>query len=145
MRGLMKKKRITVQSAKAKGRRLQQWFCQRISDYLGIPWGPDELIASREGCQNGTDVRLIGDALNRFKYSCECKNQENWAVHQWIEQAKTNQIEGTDWLICAKRSRHKPVIIMDVDAFFNLIKQIRDKKNDIGNGIKGNSLPKKTY
>jgi hypothetical protein len=134
---IKKKKRITVQSAKAKGRRLQQWFCQRISDYLGIPWGPDELIASREGCQNGTDVRLIGKALELFPWSVEAKYQETWAVHQWIEQAKTNQIEGTNWLICAKRNRHKPVIIMDVDAFFNLI------KGDYESG-KSNNKKKKT-
>ena len=54
------KRRIKPSSAKAKGRSLQQWVCQKISDLLGIEWGKDELIASREMGQSGTDIRLLG-------------------------------------------------------------------------------------
>ena len=53
---------IKTSSAKAKGRSLQQWVCQKISDLLNIPWGKDELIASREMGQSGVDIRLIGEA-----------------------------------------------------------------------------------
>jgi len=117
------KRRIKPSSAKAKGRSLQQWVCQRISDLLGIPWGKDELISSREMGQSGTDVRLIGEAQERFPFSVECKNQETWAIPQWIRQAQANQKEGTHWLLIAKRNRTKPVVIMDAKAFFNLLKQ----------------------
>lgn len=78
------------------------------------------MIASREMGQSGTDVRLIGEAKKDFPFSIECKNQESWAVHSWIDQARSNQEKGTAWLLIAKRNRSKPVVIMDADEFFNL-------------------------
>jgi len=114
---------ISVSSRKAKGRKLQQWTAQKISELTGIPWGKDELIASREGAQAGTDIRLIGKALKLFPFSVENKFCESWAVHQWIEQAKANQLDGTDWIVIAKRSREKPVVIMDAETFFRLCKE----------------------
>lgn len=127
-----KKKRISTGSAKAKGRRLQQWVAEKISVLLNIPWGKDELIASREMGQCGTDIRLIGEAKKRFPFCVECKFQESWSVHAWIEQAKANQEEGMDWLVFAKRSRTKPIVIMDGKAFFELLKKLEetDDNND---------------
>ncbi len=117
-----KKKRISVASAKAKGRSLQQWTCQMISDLLNIPWGKDELIASREASQTGTDVRLIGEAQERFPYSVECKWQETWSLPAWIKQARSNKKEGTDWLLVCKRSHQDPIVVMDAARFFELLK-----------------------
>jgi hypothetical protein len=119
------KMRISNSSAKAKGRRLQQWTCQKISDFLGIPWGKDELIASREMGQAGTDVRLLGEAQKRFPYSIECKYQETWSVLAWIEQAKQNQKEGTEWLLVLKKNRINPVVVVDAEHFFDLWKERR--------------------
>lgn len=120
------KKKISTASAKAKGRALQQWVCQQISDLLGIPWGKDALIASREMGQSGTDVRLIGKAQEEFPFSVECKWQESWSIPAWIKQAKENQKEGTNWLLFVKRSRQAPIVIMDAEQFFKLLGRIRD-------------------
>lgn len=116
------KKRIKSSSAKAKARVLQQWACQMISDLLGIPWGKDELIASREMGQSGTDVRLIGAALKEFPYSVECKNQETWSVSSWIKQTQSNQAPGTDWLLIMKKNHTDPVVVMDAKKFFELLR-----------------------
>lgn len=116
--------RITTASAKAKGRELQNWTCQKISDLLGIPWGKDECIASREASQTGTDVRLVGLAQTRFPFSVECKWQETWSVPDWIRQARDNEKKGTDWLLVMKKSRMKPVVVMDADAFFRLLGEL---------------------
>lgn len=118
---IRKKKRISTSSAKAKGRTLQQWTCQKISELTGLPWGPDECIASREGSQNGTDVRLVGEVKKQFPFSVECKWQESWSIPAWIEQAKNNQEPGMDWLLVVKKSRTKPIIIMDAERFFDLL------------------------
>lgn len=123
---MKRKRRITPASAKDKARRLQQWVCQKISDLLGIPWGKDESIASREMGQSGTDVRLLGEAQKRFPYSVECKYQETWSVLAWIEQAKQNQKEGTEWLLVLKKNRVKPVVVMDAEHFFDLQKERRN-------------------
>jgi len=119
-----KKARITPQSAKAKGRNLQNWVAQKISEVLNLPWGKDEMIASREASQSGTDIRLVGEAKERFPFSVECKWQEVWNVHSWIKQAQDNQEEGTDWLVIAKRNRMNPVVIMDAGRFFDLLRTI---------------------
>jgi len=117
---------ITVAARKAKARRLQNWAAEKIAKLLGCKWGKDCSVAPREMGQNGTDVRLVGRAQEDFPYSVECKYQESWAVHAWIKQAKENQKEGTDWLLICKRNNMKPVVIMDAEAFFKLLKENKD-------------------
>lgn len=111
-------------SAKNKGKRLQNWMMERISDLLGMECGKDTEIASREMGQTGTDVRLIGRAGKWFPFSVECKNQENWSVHSWVDQAKENEKPGRPWLIVAKRNQGKPVIMMDAETFFTMMETI---------------------
>jgi len=124
--------RISTASAKAKGRNLQQWACMRISELTGIPWGKDEMIASREGGQNGTDVRLVGEARQKFPFSVECKWQEVWAVPDWIRQAKNNVLPGTDWLLIMKKNRMRPVVVMDAQRFFALLSRVEIKNDHEG-------------
>ena len=123
-----KKRRISVQAGKAKGRRLQQWTAKWISVITKIPWGKDELIASREMGQSGVDVRLIGEAKRLFPFSVECKNQEKWAIHQWIDQAKQNIMPETEWLLIAKRNQMDPVVIMDAEVFMGIWKVIVEEE-----------------
>lgn len=121
----MHKKRITVQSAKAKGRNLQQWVAKKISELVDMPWGKDEAIASREMGQSGTDIRLIGEAKKLFPYSVECKWCESWAIPAWIAQTKANQDAGTEWLLVIKKNHYHPIVVMDADHFFDLLSRIR--------------------
>ncbi len=117
-----KKKRITVASAKAKGRKLQKLVCEKISNILGIDWGyeDDKLIQPRIMGQKGVDVVLRGEALEQFPFSVECKAQESWSIHSDIEQAKKNVIKNTDWLLIMKRSHKDPVVIIDIDVFMKI-------------------------
>lgn len=119
------KKRITPQSAKAKGRELQKWVCNKISLSTGFPWGKDQPIESRPMGQSGVDVRMESKVLKTFPFSVECKWQESWSIPAWVKQAELNQLPNTDWLLVVKRSRQKPVIIMDAELFF----QLYDKAN----------------
>ena len=121
--------KIKPSSAKAKGRALQNWTCEKISELLGIPWGKDESIASREMGQPGTDIRLVGEAQERFPFSVECKWQESWSVLAWIKQAQENQKAGTDWLLVMKKNRIKPVVVIDAERFFELLGKIGGKAN----------------
>lgn len=118
-----KKRRITVKSAKAKGRKFQQFVAERISVFTGIPFGKDELIRSREMGQSGVDIVLLGRALDLFPFSVEAKNQEKISLWAWIKQAKENQKEGTDWLLFCKRNREDPIVVMDMGVFFKIIEK----------------------
>lgn len=121
----MEKKKISTKAAKAKGRRLQQLTAKKISELLDIPCGKDKLIESREMGQQGCDVKLYGEASKRFKFSIESKNCEKWALPAWIEQAKTNQTKDTDWLLIISKNNYKPIVVLDMDAFFNLCKKAK--------------------
>lgn len=116
-------KRITVQSAKGKGRNLQKWVCSKVSFLTGVPYfrGDDSLIRSREMGQAGADVILRGIARERFPYTIECKNSESFNLASTVEQVQANLIDKTDWLIVYKRKSFKnPVVIIDWDAFEKL-------------------------
>ncbi len=108
-------------SAKGKGRRLQQWAAEKIAKLVGEPHGKDQPVESRPMGQSGPDIRMESSVRERFPFSVECKYQENWSVHEWIKQAKQNQVEGTEWLLICKRNRQEPVVIMDAEAFFRMI------------------------
>lgn len=125
-----KKPRIKVSSAKAKGRNLQQWACQKISDLIGLAWGKDEHISSREGGQAGVDVRLVGEAKQLFPFSVECKNHKTWRMKEWIDQASSNQMPNTYWLLILKKSdiikknRIDNVVVMDANDFFEMLSHL---------------------
>ena len=119
---------IDISSRKAKGRELQQWACKKISYLIEKAWGPDEQIASKEMGQKGIDVRLVGEARELFPWSIECKRQENWSIHSWIKQAKGNQMPSTDWLLIARRNREDPVVILDADVFFDILRLIKGSR-----------------
>ena len=118
-----KRKRISVQSAKAKGSRLQQDIAKAIAEITGCEYGKDLDIDSRPMGQAGVDVILRGRAKELFPFAVETKACESWNVHAWIDQAKSNVLDGFDtWLLVAKRSRNKSVVIMDAEFFFELYK-----------------------
>ena len=126
-----KKKRITIASAKDKGRNLQKWVCKKISELLNIEYGyeDEKLIQPRLMGQSGTDVVLHQEALKRFPYSVECKSCEAWSLPSFIRQAKKNTKENTDWLLVLKRKEFKnPVVVIDANRFFQILE---DNKNNI--------------
>jgi len=127
-----KKKRISVSSSKSKGRRLQQKVAKLISELLDIPWGVDELISSRIMGGTGVDVALIGEAKRRMPYSIECKAQEKWSVFSWINQAKANQMPGTDWLLICSKNNFKPVVIIDWEVYYYIHSKVPDFKIKTG-------------
>jgi len=118
------KKRIRVSSAKAKGRSLQQWACQKISEITGYKWGKDEAIESRGMGQTGVDVRMERRVRMAFPFSVECKYQESWSIPAWVDQARKNILPGTDWLLIVRRNRIDPIVIMDGERFFQIQREL---------------------
>ena len=115
---------MKTSSAKAKGRKLQQWVAGKISKITNRPYGKDKEIRSREMGQSGVDVPLFGKAQEMFPFSVECKNQQTWSIPAWIKDAKYNQEDGTDWLLVVKKNRHEEIVVMDARAFFDFYEQL---------------------
>ena len=84
---------MKTQSAKAKGRRLQQWF-------------RDLLIMARA-------------ARHKFPYSIECKNQESVNIWKSYEQAEQNSGE-YEPIVVLKRNNTKPLVLVDAEYFVRL-------------------------
>ena len=122
-----KKRKITIRSAKNKGKRFQNWIAEQFSNISGIPWGQDEDIESRQMGQGGVDIIFRSDAKKLFPYSIEAKNCERWSVPAWINQAKNNQGKNTDWLLFITKNRYDKVVVMDAKLFFKLIKKEKQK------------------
>ena len=95
---------VKTQSAKAKGRRLQQWFRNLLIEKLEIH--PED-IESRSMGASGEDLIMARAAREKFDYSIECKNVEKLNVWEAYEQAKSNSGDYEPIVIMKKNGRMK--------------------------------------
>ena len=110
---------MKTQSAKAKGRRLQQWFRDLLIEKLNIH---TEDIESRSMGAGGEDLIMSRSARTKFPYSIECKNQETLNVWKSYEQAESNSGD-YEPVVFIKRNNQKPLVVVDADYFINLHKR----------------------
>ena len=111
---------MKTQSAKAKGRKLQQWTRDRLVESLAIH--PEDIKSTSMGA-GGEDVIMARAAREKFPYSIECKNQEKINIWSAYEQAAQNSGDYTP-LVVLKRNRSKPLILIDAETFIDLHKLI---------------------
>ena len=107
------------QSAKAKGRRLQQQFRELLIEELGIH--PED-IESRSMGAGGEDLIMSRSAREKFPYSIECKNQESLNIWKSYEQAQQNS-GNYEPIVVIKRNNVKPLVLVDADYFVELHKK----------------------
>ena len=113
---------MKTQSAKAKGRRLQQWFRDLLIEKLDVH--PED-IESRSMGAGGEDLIMARAARKKFPYSIECKNQENVNVWKAYEQAKENSND-YEPIVVLKRNNTKPLVLVDADYFVRLHDELVD-------------------
>ena len=109
---------MKTQSAKAKGRRLQQWFRDLHKDKLEVH--PED-IESRSMGAGGEDLIMARAARAKFPYSIECKNQESVNVWKSYEQAVENS-GNYEPIVIIKRNKSKPLVLIDAEHFVSLLK-----------------------
>ena len=109
---------MKTQSAKAKGRRLQQWMRDLLIEKLDVH--PED-IESRSMGAGGEDLIMARAAREKFPYSIECKNQESINIWKSYEQAKENAGE-YEPIVVLKRNNAKPLVLVDADYFVKLHK-----------------------
>ena len=107
---------MKTSSAKAKGRRLQQWFRDLLIEKLEVH--PED-IESRSMGAGGEDLIMARAARAKFPYSIECKNQESVNVWKSYEQAKENAGD-YEPIVVLKRNNTKPLVLVDADYFVQL-------------------------
>ena len=113
---------MKTQSAKAKGRRLQQWFRDLLIEKLNIH--PED-IESRSMGAGGEDLIMARAAREKFPYSVECKNQEKINLWESYNQAQQNS-KNHEPVVILKRNNSKPLILVDAEYFVKLHKDVSD-------------------
>ncbi len=110
---------VRPSSAKAKGRKLQQWFASKLVEILGLD---SEDLESRPMGSQGEDIIMGKQSRNIFPYSIECKNQEAVNVWKAYEQAESNCGKYQP-LVVIKRNRSKPLVLVEAEYFIKLHKE----------------------
>jgi hypothetical protein len=113
------------QSAKAKGRRLQQWvrdtllaFCPALT--------PDDIRSTSMGAA-GEDILLSPAARQVYPFSIEAKCQESLNVWAALEQAENNvPARGFEFctpIVVFKRNHSKTYVALEFEQFLRLTRK----------------------
>jgi hypothetical protein len=111
---------VKTSSAKAKGRRLQDWVVERVRTALDLH--EDDIRPALMG-ESGEDIKLSAEGRRRFPYSVECKNQEALSIWAAIRQAKANAGD-RDWLLFFTRNREDKYVVLSAEHFIGLLGEI---------------------
>lgn len=113
------KKKMSPRSAKAKGRKLQNWVVEKLLDTFKGLTNLD--IRSTPMGVNGVDVQFSTAAYKKFPYDIECKNTERMTtLYNYYEQAISHETGGEPLLI-VKMNHKKPLAIMDAEHFIKVV------------------------
>lgn len=104
------------QSAKAKGRRLQQWVRDKLIESLNIH--PED-IESRSMGAGGEDLIMARAARQKFPHSIECKNVEKLNIWDAYEQASAN-CGDYEPIVVIKKNGKKPLVVIDAEYYIKL-------------------------
>lgn len=108
------------QSAKAKGRRLQQYVAQKISEAFDLP---ETDVKSLPMGSQGEDIWLSQKARERVPFSIECKNVEKLNVAVAFNQAKANAHHGKPMVVHTK-NRGELLATLRFDDLLELLKRV---------------------
>ena len=104
---------MKTSSAKAKGRRFQQWVRDQLIESLNVH--PED-VESRSMGAGGEDLIMARAAREKFPYSIECKNQEALNVWKSYEQP----------VVFIKRNNQKPLVVVDAEYFIRIHNELVD-------------------
>ena len=107
-------------SAKNKGRTLQKLIRDKILDTFP-ELEADDCKSTSMGA-GGEDVQLSPAARRLFPFSVEAKSRASIGVYAWYQQAKTNAPKDMEPLLVIKQNHSKPLVVIDLDAFMELVR-----------------------
>lgn len=108
---------MLTSSAKAKGRKLQNWVVELLLK-IYPQFSVDDIRGSSMG-QNGEDILLSTEARNKILFSIECKSSKAGfsKIYGAYEQARGNAKEWTP-VVVVKQDRKAPLAVVDAEWFF---------------------------
>ncbi len=106
---------MLTKSAKAKGRKLQNWVKEQLLLWLSL--ADNEVTTAIMG-ETGCDVKLANHMQFVFPMKIECKSQKLGfsAVYKAYQQCVNHPGSGEP-LVIIKQDRQKPLAILDAEYF----------------------------
>lgn len=111
---------MKVSSAKAKGRRHQQYVCRKLVE-TGYDLESDDIRSASMGAP-GEDVLFSPAARKQFPFSIECKNVEKLSIWSAIAQARDNCPEGSTEMVVFTRNHETPQVSLPFEKFLEIYK-----------------------
>ena len=111
---------MKTQSAKAKGRLLQQWVRDQLITLFGLS---DEDIRSTSMGAGGEDILFSPVAARRLGISVECKSRDRIAVYGFYQQAQENCPPSREAVVVIKQNRAKPLVVVDAEYYFHILER----------------------
>jgi len=124
---------MKTQSAKAKGRKLQQWTAEQILQTY--PHLESDDVRSTSMGVSGSDVQLSPLARKSFSYDVECKSLARVGVYRFVDQC--NNRGDAQPLVIVKENRRRPLAVLDAEHFFELLTMV--------NGVNHNGETDETH
>lgn len=109
---------MTPQSAKAKGRKLQQKVRDAILATFTNLTSRD--VRSVSMGSSGVDIILSEHAVQSFPYSVECKSRARMAVYDLWHDTVDNVADNTDPLLVIKVNNEEPLAVITLEHFMKL-------------------------
>ena len=116
---------MKTQSAKSKGRRLQQLVVSHILKHSkGLT---EDDVVSRPMGSPGSDVMLSQEALKQWPFDIECKNLKDGftKIYNALEQS---EVRGRVPLGVFKQNRKQPFVAMYLEDFMDILEAYNDLK-----------------
>jgi len=118
-------------SAKAKGRRLQDWVVARILNYW--PQLTSDDVKGAIMGESGEDVKMSTLAKKLLQIAIECKNRERLNVWAEYDHAKSHTVLENknsqlhrEPILIIKKNNKKPLVVVNADYFFWMHRQGMD-------------------
>jgi hypothetical protein len=124
---------MKTSSAKNKGRRLQNWVRDYLTELFDFEEGD---VKSTSMGVTGEDIQLSPAARKKVPYSIECKSRNKFVIYSMYEQARKNS-KTYEPLLIIKEDRNKPLVVLDAEHFLNLLLTIDTYKDLLQLGLKG--------
>lgn len=111
---------MKTQSAKAKGRRLQQLVRDAILESFAHLTGND--VRSTSMGSSGIDVLLSEAGLLSFPFAVECKSHSRMAIYSLFQQSVDNCPPDLYPLLVVRQNRSDPLAVVRLEDFMEIIR-----------------------
>lgn len=111
---------MKTQSAKAKGRKLQQIVRDKILQKY--PQLTSRDVRSTSMGAAGVDILLSERAYSNFPFDVECKSRARMAVYDLYNDAVDNNTHVGYPLLVIKQNNSEPLVVLSLDHFMEILK-----------------------